>query len=133
MKQRIVSSVQYECEVCGTEYDSLQKATECEAMPVEQRWLKKGAFVQNLEPRSCGGDPYRFTGKVTKVIGPKPFDYEYETKWLGSRGLNTHVFEYRVSYKCPICGEKKGAQYYAPELKRVGKPKKVKTSATRKG
>jgi hypothetical protein len=60
---------------------------------------------------------------VTRIIGPEPPDYEYETKWLGSKTerLNAHVFMYQVKFRCPHCEEIREARYYAPELKPVGR------------
>lgn len=109
----------WKCSVCGTEHTKKSRVRACESMPVEEQKFQVGDKVTNLTPRICWDDkPYRFEGKICKVIGPEPPDEEYWIKWLG--GLpGKHVFSYEVTYTCPICGDEKGAMYYAPELERV--------------
>ena len=121
MRRKVKRTVLYVCDICHTEHTSQAAAKRCESMPVEEKRYRSGEFVCNIEPRFCDKkqEPYEFTGKVAKIIGPMPFDYEYEAKWLSGRGLNQHVFQYEVSYSCPSCGENKRARYYAPELRKA--------------
>ena len=122
MKKRVIRSIIYTCGICHTDHSSKAAAQKCESMPIEERGYKIGDRVRNIEPRTCNkkDKPYHFTDKVVKIIGPIPFDFEYEVKWLGGRGLNQHVFQYEVSFSCPQCGEKRRERYYAPELQKTG-------------
>jgi len=130
-----VRKTYWQCETCKTKYKDRGAAQKCEAKPVEQKLFKVGDTVRNaMEPRFClvHRKYYRFTGKIVKILGPKPPDEEYEIKWLSSRGLHSHVFEYEVEFKCPYCQETRKELYYAPELVKVvpgAKPLKIKTMA----
>ncbi len=90
-------------------------------MPVEDKKFEVGDKITNsMEPRVClsTNREYRFNGKISKILGPKPPDDEYWNKWLNGVP-NTHVFLYEVTYKCPECKEKRAAVYFAPELEMV--------------
>lgn len=123
MKKIVRRTVLWQCGVCKTAYDSKKAAQECESREIEERIFKKGNLVRNIEPRECGKThaEYQFRGRVIRVIGPQPPDYEYEVKWLGGRGINLHVFQYEVKFRCPSCQKIKTAFYYTPELIRVRK------------
>lgn len=112
------TSVSYQCEICKKKYRSEKKAKECEERILEKKIFQIGDEVFNFEPRECyiGAKPYRVKMTIVKILGPKLPDYEYEVKWLGSKRLDMHIFEYEVQYICPRCGCKKDARYYAPEI-----------------
>lgn len=122
MRKIVKRVVSYRCGVCKTAHASAAKARACESMPVEKKKFKKGDLVRNIEPRTCSINrrPYHFRARITQIVGPSPFDFEYEVKWLGGRGLNQHVFQYEVVYICPHCGVEFSGLYYAPELKKAG-------------
>ncbi len=117
MEKIVRRAVSYRCSVCGTEYRKKIDAMDCETMGIEEQKFNVGDGVTSLEPRVCSDDAeYVAQGTVRAVSGPCPPDEEYWVKWLG--GLPPrHVFLYEVKYKCPICGQIKGAVYFAPELK----------------
>jgi len=118
----------YQCGRCRTKYEHRNEkiakkiAKKCASMPNEKKVFKKGDRVTSIEPRSCflgrGNGTYRFKGAVTKIVGPEPPDYEYCIKWL-KKFPKEHMFLYEITYKCPNCGEKKKARYFAPELKKI--------------
>jgi len=116
------------CSKCNTGYNSKKEARRCERGNVEKKIFAVGDLVTNRELRFCLSVPrrgYYFRGMVTKIIGPMPCDMEYEIKWLEGKAerLDSHVFEYRVRYRCPRCRKNMVVQYYAPELKpRRSKP-----------
>ncbi len=127
------TSVVYQCEICKTKYRSEKKAKECESRVLEEKLFKVGDEIIIIPALVCSDG--RFNGKsfwpkatVVKILGPKLPDYEYEVKWLGSRGLNSHVYQYEVEYAC-FCGNKPRSDLlYAPEMHRFqGKiPKSLK-------
>ncbi|MDP3953932.1 MAG: hypothetical protein Q8Q06_00765 [bacterium] len=135
MRRINIRKTLWQCETCKTKYRDRGSAQKCEAKPIEQKLFKIGDTVRNaIEPRHCQihGKWYRFTGKIIKILGPKPPDEEYEIKCLSSRGLHNHVFEYQVEFKCPYCQETRKELYYAPELTKIppnSKPLKMKTMA----
>ncbi len=115
-------STTYQCEVCKTKYRTAEKAKECEARVLEEKIFKVGDAIIIIPARVC--DSGRFNQKsfwpkatVGKILGPMHPDYKYEVKWLGSRGLNSHVYQYEVKYNC-LCGRKRGDLVYAPEMYR---------------
>lgn len=111
------------CSVCRTEYPNKKTAARCEKRIREKKVFLIGDKVRNIEPRTCGlmGKVYVFSGRIVKILGLKPSDYEYEVKWLGGKAerVNGHVFEYEVAFNCPHCKEKRSEYYYAPELKLI--------------
>ncbi len=131
MKAKFVSKVirYYEarCFVCKTKYQSksksraVEKALKCQKRPLEKQIFKKGDFVTNIEQRTCSitGRGYHFKGKIARILGPMLADYDYEVRWLGGipSRVNGHVFQYEVSFICPLCREKRREFYYAPILK----------------
>ncbi|MBI3632839.1 MAG: hypothetical protein HY226_00950 [Candidatus Vogelbacteria bacterium] len=126
MKKIKINRTLYQCEVCKTEYKKEADAKSCEKMLIKEEPFKVGDQVQNVEPRQCNvnGKIYFFKGRVIKVVGPMPFDEEYERKWLGAdpTRLNSHVYAYQVEFRCPHCrgqNAKQSAQYYSPELKLI--------------
>ncbi len=123
MEKTFIKTTGYRCIICKTVYNRRLKAKRCELKGIEKKLFKKDDSVCNKEQRVCGitEKPYRFRGKIVKIIGPMPPDYEYETKWLGGKAerLNNHVYEYEVKFSCPHCGQKKRSRYYAPELERL--------------
>lgn len=122
MKERTETVVRYECETCGTRYRNREEAELCEEEPIEEQQFEVGDEVRAIEPRQCwNGEEYTATGHVLSVQGPKCSDVEYEIKWLGGKRerLESHVFLYEIAYDCPICGNRKTAIYYAPELTKV--------------
>jgi len=125
LKKITVVKHEYQCRTCRTKYTSIRAAKECESRTREKKIYRVGDLVKNIEPRICYM-PYKyqnyiFEGRVIRILGPKPSDYEYEVKWLGGvpERIKGHVFEYEVDYRCPRCGMQKTALYYAPELKKV--------------
>src|SRR3989344_4816404 len=94
----------FQCEVCKTKYRTEKQAQECESRTKEMKIFWVG---------------YMAIGKIVKIEGPVLPDYEYECKWLGGdpKRLNSHVYEYWLSFKCPHCGEKRKHPYYGPELR----------------
>jgi hypothetical protein len=114
-------STTYQCEICKTKYRSEKKAKECEKRLPEIRHFKVGDIVFNLEPRCCyiGSKYFRTKMNVVKIMGPMLIDYEYAVKWLGSYGLDSHIFEYEVEFTCPTCGKKHGHLYYSPEIHKL--------------
>jgi len=122
-------SIAYQCEVCGTKYRNEKKAKECEERILEAQRFRAGDRVFNLEPRCCyiGSKYFRVKMTVVKILGPMLPDYEYMVKWLGSYGLNNHIFQYEVEYTCLTCGKKHSHLYYTPEIcKLQGKIPKTK-------
>ncbi len=121
MKKIVKKTILWRCSVCGADYKNKSDAEKCESRPIEQKKFRIGDQVTNsMEPRICSsaGGEYRFEGEISEIIGPQPPDEEYWIKWLG--GLpKTHVFLYEVTYKCPKCGRKEDAAYFAPELEKV--------------
>lgn len=122
MKRLVSKKVLFQCRVCRTKYASGRAAASCEAKGRERRVFQKGDRVQAKERRQCfDQSSYVMSGTVIRVIGPRAPDEEYELKWLGGRRerLGSHVYQYEVWYKCPICGKTKTARYYAPELEKI--------------
>ncbi len=115
----------YQCEVCKSWYQGKKQALTCEKMPVEEKKHKLGSRVKAIEQHECNcGRKYLPEGKIVRVLGPEPFDYEYETKWLRGRGVDTHVFVYEVNFSCPKCHDKKSKHFYYPEIAVSKKAKK---------
>ena len=123
MKQVVQRKTFYMCSVCGTKYPNKKTAARCEKRTREKKAFVIGDKVRNIEPRICGlmGEVYVFSGRVVKILGPKPSDYEYEVKWLGGKEkrVNGHVYLYEIEFKCPHCKEKRNEYYYAPELQLI--------------
>lgn len=121
MKKIVVKTVRYQCSVCQARYGSKKTAARCEARALEKKTFYVGSKVTNKEPRTCSmrGGPYRFKGVVVKIRGPVAADYEYETKWLGGKRVDSHVFQYEVKFTCPHCKEKRTEMYYGPELNKL--------------
>lgn len=123
MKKIIQTITWYQCDICKTKYEKASDAEKCEARTLEEKKFKVGDLVQAIEKRQClsseGSKEYICKGKIVKIIGPMAPDEEYEIKWLNSERLNNHVWEYEIEYICPHCGEKKGARYYAPEIRKT--------------
>ena len=123
MRKIVKKTTFWRCRTCGTDYRKKSDAKRCESNPIEQKKFEVGDRVTNsMWLREClsatGNRQYRFKGRINKVSGPQPLDEEYWNKWL--RGCpNIHVFLYEVTYKCPGCGERKKAIYYAPELSKI--------------
>ncbi len=125
MRRVVERSVSYRCSCCRTKHTNKRDAKRCERMPVEAKAFKVGSRVENIEKRICarGRKQYRFSGVVTKVVGPQAPDYEYEVKWLGGKPerLRSHVFQYQVKFRCPHCKEIREARYFAPELRTISR------------
>lgn len=123
MKKVVQKKTLYVCSKCKTKHSSKRVAEQCERMSIEKKAFRIGDRVRNIEQRMCNAKDktYIFSGKIIKIIGPEPSDYEYEMKWLGGKRerVNAHVFQYEVEFKCPHCGEKGEHLYYAPELKKI--------------
>ena len=126
MKVIKINETFYRCETCKTDHKRDTDARACENMLVEENPFSVGDQVQNIEPRQCNvnGKNYFLKGHITKVVGPMPFDEEYERKWLGAdpTRLGSHVYAYQVEFTCPHCrgnNAKQYAQYYTPELKLI--------------
>ncbi len=123
----------YQCKICKTKHSKQKACQECEEKKVEAKRFKIKDVVRVIELRTCmtKDKNYSVVGKVVKIIGPMPADSEYEQKWLGGKSerINSHVFRYRVEFRCPHCKEKRSDEYYAPELK---KPKKTEDKFTKK-
>ena len=121
MEKIIQTKVLFVCSKCRTKYSSKKEATRCEKRIREKKAFCVGDAIQNIEPRTCQikQRDYIFFGKIVRITGPKPSDYEYEVKWLGGKSerINGHVFHYDVEFNCPHCGEKRQGWYYAPELR----------------
>ena len=109
----------FRCEKCKTDYETAREAIKCEGYPTENRVFKKGDWVKGKEQLTCDYEAkdrgFLPIGKVVKVVGPEPMDYEYSVKWLRGELLNSHVFVYEVVYKC-ICGQERRHIFYSPEL-----------------
>lgn len=125
MKKIVRTVTEYMCEVCRTRYKSIIVAHKCEARKTEERFFKKGDWVTNIEDRECAvvNWHYRFRGQIVRVLGPQAPDEEYEDKWLGGRGLDLHVFQFEVRFRCPCCQKMQTALYYSPELRRINWPR----------
>lgn len=124
MKEIIRTEKTFQCSICKTEYYKKSDAKKCEKRKLEEKKFKKGDLVFAYEPRQCSRNnykPHKVRGEVVKILGPEASDEEYENKWLGGspERLNSHVFQYEVKYTCPICDEKRGALYYAPEIDKI--------------
>ena len=126
------TSITYQCKDCKTKYRSEKKAKECEERVLEEKLFKVGDKIIIIPARVCNDGEFNWKSfwpkaKVVKILGPMLPDYEYEVKWLGSRGLNSHVYQYEVEYNC-LCGKKRGDLVYTPEMYRFrGKiPKSLK-------
>lgn len=124
MRKIVVKKEFFYCEICNTKYENPKKAGECEKRKIEKKEFKLGDWVRAKEDRMCmcrGNTEYICIGRIVKIIGPLPPDFEYETKWLGGKPerLNNHVWQYEIGYRCPVCEEYKRARYYAPEIKKV--------------
>mgnify|MGYP001604770733 CR=1 FL=1 len=121
MKQTVEKKTLYLCSKCKTRYPNKKDAARCEKRTREKKTFRVGDKIQNIEPRTCQIKQrnYIFSGRVLRILGPKPSDYEYEVKWLGGEKerINGHVFQYEIEFNCPRCGEKRQERYYAPELK----------------
>ncbi len=118
--QRVVQKeILYICPVCKVKYFNKKEAVLCEKRILEKKKFLVGDRVSNIEPRYCQTEDkdYVFSGKIVRILGPQPSDFDYEMRWLGSKRLNYHVFEYEVVFRCPHCKDKIVAHYYAPELK----------------
>ena len=122
MRKIVKKTTLWRCLICGTDHKKKSDAKRCEKRPVEEQAFKVGDRVTNaLEPRMCSlsdDKGHRFKGRIIRVLGPMSPDAEYWNKWLGGRP-KTHVFQYKVTYKCPKCGKIKSALYFAPELKHI--------------
>lgn len=120
---RRVTITLYKCSVCKQTYSNKKEAAHCEDRIREKKLFRVGATVRNKEPRFCQikSKHYRFSGKIVRILGPKPSDYEYETKWLGGKRerVNGHIFLYEVKFCCPYCKEIRREQYHTPELLRI--------------
>ncbi len=129
------TSVSYQCEFCKKKYRSEKKAKGCEERILEEKIFKVGDNVIIIPARACDqvgsrspfGKSFWPKATVVKILGPMLPDYEYEVKWLGSRGLDSHVYQYEVKYTC-LCGRKRSDLVYTPEICRFqGKiPKSLK-------
>ncbi len=128
------TSVTYQCETCKTKYRTAEKAKECENRILEEKIFKIGDEIIIIPARACSNGRFNWKSfwpkaTVVKILGPMLPDYEYEVKWLDSRGLNSHVYQYEVEYAC-FCRreDKRGDLLYAPEMFRFqGKvPKSLK-------
>ncbi len=123
MKRVVQIKKLYICSKCRTQYSSKKNASRCEKRIREEKFFCVGDMVQNIEPRTCQlkNKNYIFSGKIIKILGPIPSDYEYEAKWLGGKSerLNAHVFVYQVKFLCPHCKKTKETRYYTPELKYI--------------
>lgn len=112
----------WKCSTCKSEYKSKRTAEKCASMPVEDKKFKIGDRVTAKGQRVCLSahrkQKYILNGKISRIIGSEAPDEEYWNKWLGGQP-DMHVFSYEVKYRCPRCGKKKGAVYFAPELKKV--------------
>lgn len=121
MKKVVQTRILYVCSKCRTKYSNKKDAARCEKRTREKETFRVGDAVQNIEPRTCQmrQKNYIFSGRIAKIFGPKPSDYEYEVKWLGGKTerVNGHVFQYEIEFNCPRCGEKRQELYYAPELR----------------
>lgn len=117
------ASTSYQCSVCGVRYTNKKDAKKCDKKEVEKRSFKIGDRIRVLEPRTCqrGDHYYVRNAKVVKVVGPMPSDFEYECKWLDGKRerINSHVFGYKIRYRCPICKKIRTEFYYAPELEKI--------------
>ncbi len=111
-------SITYQCKVCKTKYRTAERAEKCEERTLEFQRFRAGDKVFNLEPRCCyiGSKYFRVKMTIVKILGPMLPDYEYMVKWLGSYGLDSHIFQYEVEYTCPTCRKKHGHLYYAKEI-----------------
>lgn len=121
MKKIVKKTVFWRCSVCGEDYERKSDAKKCEKLSIEQKKFKMGDRVTNSkEPRVCmvKDKRYKFKGKICKIFGPESPDEDYWCRWLGG-SPDKHVFRYRVAYKCPICGKRKSAEYFGPELEKV--------------
>ncbi|MEK7627061.1 MAG: hypothetical protein AAB397_00565 [Patescibacteria group bacterium] len=125
MRKIIERKVFYQCSQCKKKYTNKTKAFRCERRTLEEKIFKIGDRVQNIEPRTCmtTKKQYIFSGRVTKIVGPNPSDYEYEMKWLANKKerLNAHVFMCQIKFPCPHCKEIREERYYAPELKLISR------------
>ena len=123
MKAIFQKKTLYVCSKCRTKYSNKKEASRCEKRIRENKSFRIGDRIQNIEPRTCSMKQknYIFSGRVVRILGPKPSDYEYEVKWLGGKTerVNGHVFQYEVEFICPHCKEKRRELYYAPELKKI--------------
>lgn len=127
---RTAGKLTYHCETCNTGYDKAKDAENCEKRTKERSHFKKGdavtmisyKMVCNIVRPSCA---FLATGKIVKITRLRLQDQEYANKWLSAltdditRRINKmHVRMYEVAFKC-VCGEKRFALVYAPELKLV--------------
>lgn len=95
--------IRYQCEVCKTPYKTPAQAKRCEARPVEEKKFRVGQTVCSVQPRYCTNrKPYDAKGEVVKIWRPQSPE---------------HARQYEISFICPHCGKRKGALYYAHELK----------------
>lgn len=115
------TTVMYQCKKCGTKYRSSKRAQKCKSMPVEKKLFCVGASVSWRELRTCVfGNNYRLRGKVVKILGPKLLDEDYNIRWLQSKLIGLHVFQYEVDWKCPFCRENQAGVFYGMELIMLG-------------
>ena len=123
MRRVVQKKIFYVCSTCRTRYSNKKEALRCENRVRENKIFRVGDAVQNIEPRTCQmrQKNYIFSGRVAKILGPRPSDSEYELKWLGGKTerVKGHVFEYEVKFVCPHCDEERKERYYAPELKAI--------------
>jgi hypothetical protein len=119
MKTIVRQQKKYVCDICRTSYSNKREAEQCERRKREKKAFHLGDIVKAGERRMCNikNKSFPCSGKIVRIVGPKPADEEYELKWLGGKieRLQSHVYEYEVKYVC-ICGQTQRDRYYAPEL-----------------
>ena len=127
---RRVKIVEYECEICGSQYRNKKDAKECEKRILETKQFKKGDWVilrGKIYCSSCSPSGLKkFGGQIKRIVGPVPSDMEYELKWLGSKPerVNGHVFTYLIKLFCTGgCSSSPGElAVYSPEIELANKP-----------
>ncbi len=121
-KKMLKKRVRWRCTVCKTTYDTKSDAIACTRLPVEPLQFKIGSKVRVTEQWRCDdGQPYSVRGRIVKIIGPKPPDEKYASKWLLIKGhvSGRHTFVYEVKFACPHCRKPKKVRFYAIELVRI--------------
>lgn len=122
MKRIVKRTIAHQCGICKTRYPNKKEAMQCERMPVEKRKFRVGDIVNVHEERQCLTHQRYYRVRKAKVIGifgPQSFDYEYTVKWLGGRGVGTHVYQYEVAFLRACCKDVHTHLYYAPEIQKA--------------
>lgn len=118
--------VSYKCAGCKTKYKTFEEALACEQLPIEKKDFNKGDVVKCRHKWQCNrcNKFYPAIGKVVKVIGPEPYNPEYEVGVVGENRSVTHIYYYHVIAPCPKCDKERNLGGVGPNFTLVSRKNK---------